>query len=788
MSIRPLNNANLTLTSTPNSNTNSTTSSPGLRTPTLNSPTFPSSPTRSTMRPQSPTRSNSSLDKISVNVSVRIRPPLEQVADPTFTTPGSPLRKKQSNSGSVIESTTNNSVTIKNKKYAFDNVFDEITNQQDIWNYVGPCVTKVVQGYNVTIMAYGQSGSGKSYTMGTSEDPNSVKDHEIMGITQRSASTLFNELKRSTSSSPGLGLDIDGRGSPTPLNAPRLRPPSMSFSSKNRLMNGIDENIDCQPFTISVSFMEIYNEQLRDLLDPTNLNKKMTIREDVKGNIIVQNIKEIVVPDTESLLATLEQGSKARQTNSTAINAQSSRSHAIFTIKLIQKQLNPENGIVTTITSKLNLVDLAGSERLKNTGAATEGRVREGISINSGLTSLGKVISQLSLNSNGNGHVSYRDSKLTRALQDSLGGKAITYLIACITTEPLYAAETLNTLSYAQRARSIQSTPEIQTASESSKEDLIRTVANLQQELQFYKKLESTNTSPLLSGGNSFAPFSPSTPSDNSISNVLASPSSSESSKERVSRSTAFQSAVESIIQDYEATVKSLQESCRISRESHNEMEMTIQQIKAELVEAQDANYELGDLVEQLQQRIEELLNETTNDKHKDNNNDYDDNDDDELKRNELKITQLEKELVAYRQEQKRHSIESQYLTSQYNNARQEATKLQKDKEELEAKLRKLESSQTTTNMFRRRVSVPDIPDVAEEDDSINDTDSNNSFSGPETPPSSSNPQLFKSHFSFADTKHRRTLSLASSSSTSTEKTPRSERRKSSFFVRASVM
>jgi len=190
-----------------------------------------------------------------------------------------------------------------------------------------------------------------------------------------------------------------------------------------------------------------------------------------------------VVNDVEDLLAALNYGSSIRQTDATAINARSSRSHAVFSLSLVQRKrksvgstsskekdnnrrwtisgtdsLNGDQGdeATVTISSKLHFVDLAGSERLKyllprsllicrNTGAQGE-RAKEGISINAGLAALGKVISQLSARSGTTGHISYRDSKLTRILSDSLGGNAITYMIACITQAEFHRSETLNTV------------------------------------------------------------------------------------------------------------------------------------------------------------------------------------------------------------------------------------------------------------------------------------------------------------------------------------------------------
>ena len=214
---------------------------------------------------------------------------------------------------------------------------------------------------------------------------------------------------------------------------------------------------------------------LLDEATPQFERANVQIREDPKGRIFVEGLRSVQVNSIDELMSILNHGSTIRQTDATAINARSSRSHAVFTVNLRQNKPQAPTALkdkrasvsldnltdsTTAVESKLHFVDLAGSERLKNTGA-TGDRAREGISINAGLASLGKVISQLSTRS-ASSYVSYRDSKLTRMLQDSLGGNAITYMIACVTPAEFHLSETLNTVQYAQRARNIQSKPKIQ--------------------------------------------------------------------------------------------------------------------------------------------------------------------------------------------------------------------------------------------------------------------------------------------------------------------------------------
>ena len=203
------------------------------------------------------------------------------------------------------------------------------------------------------------------------------------------------------------------------------------------------------------------------------------------------------------MLQALNFGSSIRQTDATNVNAKSSRSHAVFSLNLVQKKTSAGQPLTKrekrmsvpieamsgskeswiTVDSKLHFVDLAGSERLKNTQA--EGaRAKEGISINAGLASLGKVISQLSSRSHG-AHVSYRDSKLTRLLQDSLGGNALTYMIACVNPAQFHLSETLNTVQYAQRARAIQIKPQIQQVNDDSDKQAV--IDRLRAEVQFLR-------------------------------------------------------------------------------------------------------------------------------------------------------------------------------------------------------------------------------------------------------------------------------------------------------------
>lgn len=236
-------------------------------------------------------------------------------------------------------------------------------------------------------------------------------------------------------------------------------PRAVEYLSRH-LQLGLDRT-DGSSTELYVSFLEIYNEEIIDLLNPTGQQdckqRKgiLAIREDAKGEIFVTGIKEERAKGTEDVLTCLRNGSLCRTTKSTQMNLVSSRSHAIFTVTLRQRR-RPEDSLEwCNYISKLHFVDLAGSERLKRTQAAGD-RAKESISINSGLLALGNVISALGDESRKASHIPYRDSKLTRLLQDSLGGNSRTLMIACVSPSSDNLQETLNTLKYAHRARNIR--------------------------------------------------------------------------------------------------------------------------------------------------------------------------------------------------------------------------------------------------------------------------------------------------------------------------------------------
>ena len=372
------------------------------------------------------------------------------------------------------------------------------------------------------------------------------------------------------------------------------------------------------------------------------------IREDAKGRILLTGLNQLAINSIDDLLAALNFGSMIRQTDSTAINAKSSRSHAVFSLNLIQRKnrgatgqekrfsmpidsASQENWV--TIDSKLHFVDLAGSERLKNTGASGE-RAKEGISINAGLASLGKVISQLSSRQAGS-HVSYRDSKLTRLLQDSLGGNAITYMIACVTPAEFHLSETLNTLQYAERARAIQSKPKIQlTSDEADKQALIdrlraeisflreqirstergdRTGGSLLERTERQNEREIELQSHLLDMQENYSALSQrhakliseiskarDTDVEMSETPLLAG-AIGNSALERLKRSNSFAEAVEQVVLEYEKTIQSLETSLSNTRSS-------LATSESSLLERETRCAYVETLNEQLHARIQKLV------------------------------------------------------------------------------------------------------------------------------------------------------------------------------------
>ncbi|XP_029472744.1 kinesin-like protein KIF27 isoform X2 [Rhinatrema bivittatum] len=310
----------------------------------------------------------------------------------------------------------------KDRVFTFDFIFGNKSSQDDVYtNCIKPLVVSLIEGYNATVFAYGQTGSGKTYTIGGGHVACVIDEEK--GIIPHAIQELFQSISE-------------------------------------------NPNID---FSVKVSYIEVYKEELRDLLELDTSIKDLHIREDEKGNTVIVGAKECQVESADELMSLLETGNAARHTGTTQMNEHSSRSHAIFTISIYQQrpkepQKNSETvvdgllGSVQMISSKFHFVDLAGSERVTKTGNTGE-RFKESIQINSGLLALGNVISALGDPKRKSAHIPYRDAKITRILKDSLGGNAKTVMIACISPSSSDFDESLNTLKYANRARNIKNKP-----------------------------------------------------------------------------------------------------------------------------------------------------------------------------------------------------------------------------------------------------------------------------------------------------------------------------------------
>ncbi|KAK0090601.1 hypothetical protein PV325_010567 [Microctonus aethiopoides] len=301
------------------------------------------------------------------------------------------------------------------KKFTFDRVFGPSSKQLDVYNaVVSPLLDEVLAGYNCTVFAYGQTGTGKTFTMeGLSNDPAiHWQSDTTAGIIPRSLSHLFDELRM----------------------------------------------LESQEYTVRVSFLELYNEELFDLLSPNDDASKIRLYEDAskKGAVIIHGLEEVTVHNKNEVYKILEKGSEKRQTAATLMNAQSSRSHTVFSVTVHIKE-NTVDGEELLKTGKLNLVDLAGSENVGRSGAVDR-RAREAGNINQSLLTLGRVITALVERAP---HIPYRESKLTRLLQESLGGRTKTSIIATISPASINLEETLSTLDYAHRAKNITNRPEI---------------------------------------------------------------------------------------------------------------------------------------------------------------------------------------------------------------------------------------------------------------------------------------------------------------------------------------
>lgn len=337
----------------------------------------------------------------------------------SITEPYVSINHPSSSSNNVLGKTINSldiTTNASKRAYKFDQVYGSQADQGLVYSHVAlPLLSNFLEGTNVSIMAYGQTGTGKTYTMCGFNNSNKMDElplPEVAGIIPRTLFELFEKLEY-------MGDD----------------------------------------YMVKVSYLEIYNEELTDLL--LNHSKKLRIHERVNSlsnvgasrkSISIQNLSELCINNYAEGIKLLKMGFNKKKTATTNMNETSSRSHTIFSIQLYRKDTNDAS---IYRVSKMNLVDLAGSENISRSGSI----VKEAGGINQSLLTLGRVINALN-DSKLSQHIPYRESKLTHILQDSLGGGTKTTLIATVSPAQINAMETCSTLDYASKAKNIKNTPQ----------------------------------------------------------------------------------------------------------------------------------------------------------------------------------------------------------------------------------------------------------------------------------------------------------------------------------------
>ncbi|CAM9124990.1 unnamed protein product, partial [Hapterophycus canaliculatus] len=357
------------------------------------------------------------------------------------------------------------------KNFTFDYAAGEESTQEELFEEVGKPVTEAcLEGYNGTIFCYGQqTGSGKTFTtfgpgavMENHLNPSDPKSYALRGLVPRVLEYLYANIARQ--------VDIGGG--------------KVSYSCK-------------------CSFYEIFNEKVFDLVDESNRDNPMglTVREDTRKGVYVEGLMEEKVDGVESACEILHRGFRNRHVGETAMNRESSRSHAVFTLVIQATEVVEEEGLTRSRVARFNLVDLAGSERQKDTQASGE-RLKEASNINKSLSTLGQVINALVEKSAGRfRHVHYRDSKLTFLLRDSLGGNSKTMLVAALSPADQNFGETLSTLKFAQRAKMIKNQAVKNEDTSGSFDALKRELTALRQKLAAAQQPGSTGGGSGVVGG-----------------------------------------------------------------------------------------------------------------------------------------------------------------------------------------------------------------------------------------------------------------------------------------------
>ncbi|KAJ6338839.1 hypothetical protein OIU76_008325 [Salix suchowensis] len=384
-----------------------------------------------------------------------------------------PLKKADEEEGeTIVQKMSNNSLAINGQTFTFDSVADTGATQLDMFQLVGaPLVENCLAGFNSSVFAYGQTGSGKTFTMWG--PANALSSENLSGDQQGLTPRVFQRL-------------FD-----------RINEEQIKYTDKQL------------KYQCRCSFLEIYNEQITDLLDPSQRN--LQIREDMQTGVYVENLREEYVFTMKDVTQLLIKGLSNRRTGSTSINAESSRSHSVFTCVVESRCKSMADGMSSLKTSRINLVDLAGSERQKLTGTAGE-RLKEAGNINRSLSQLGNdrcreepvtvklmaesshthmknlinILAEISQTGKQR-HIPYRDSRLTFLLQESLGGNAKLAMMCAISPAQSCKSETFSTLRFAQRAKAIKNKAIVNEEVEDDVNHLREVIRQLRDELHRVK-------------------------------------------------------------------------------------------------------------------------------------------------------------------------------------------------------------------------------------------------------------------------------------------------------------
>ncbi|KAN0028672.1 hypothetical protein ACTFIV_010521 [Dictyostelium citrinum] len=477
--------------------------------------------------------------------------------------PQNKLELAQGGNSIVSISSENDSVTVNgsesNHSFSFDYIFPSNTTQRDVYDHAAkPVIEDIMAGYNGTLFVYGQTGSGKTFSMTGINEPGG--DPELRGIVPRMIETVF------------------------------------------EFISNADENIE---FIVKASYIEIYMERIRDLLDTRKDNLK--VREEKGKGVWVEGTSEVYIYREEDILEVINTGISNRAIAETRMNAESSRSHSIFILTIQQKNL--KEGSIKT--GKLYLVDLAGSEKISKTGAQGT-TLDEAKMINKSLSSLGNVINALT--DGKSTHIPYRDSKLTRVLQESLGGNSRTTLIINCSPSSYNEAETISTLRFGSRAKNIKNKAKInQERSAAELKILLSKAENEIENLKGYiKELETVSgitVSNLKSGGSL-------SNSVNSTSNLNASSNANTTSANSSNVTTSVSAPTSP--KDTEL-IKVLQEKCiQLEKQlfkKEEEKKEIIEQLEQQQEQIQDKDQEIEGLNSMIESsnNINSLYQNSTN-------------------------------------------------------------------------------------------------------------------------------------------------------------------------------